>query len=136
MAEYELFRWDQYKVFRKITKKLARSGVDRKNVLAYSIPNNAFSTADSIYTTYASGGPLLQQPHAVEGRDGQECSRPPPPESATLGMQEAITDFALLPNDGWTVHRPLPVVADDSPIAEMDRQDGCWAATTAPTTPT
>ena len=32
--EYELMRWDRYKVFIGITKKLARSGADRKNLLA------------------------------------------------------------------------------------------------------
>src|SRR5688572_25918709 len=46
VAEYELFRWDKYSVFTDMTKKLTRSGTDRKNILGYSPLNNGFSTAD------------------------------------------------------------------------------------------
>jgi hypothetical protein len=98
VGEYELIRWDKYAVFTGITKKLTRSGVDRCNVLAYAIPNNSFSTTDPVYTTYAEEA-LCATSHALL-RGGTGANRPSTDvDISYLGMQEAITDFALLTNE-------------------------------------
>jgi hypothetical protein len=81
-----------------MTKKLTRSGVDRKNIIAYAIPNNAFSTADTVYTTY-SGEALCSNAHALL-RGGTGKNAPTNPVALSyLGMQEAITDYMLLTNE-------------------------------------
>ncbi len=115
VAEYELIRWDKYGVFTDITKKLARSGVDRKNVLAYAILNNAFSTTDSTYTTYA-GEALAETTHTLL-RGGTAKNAPTVSVGLSyLGLQEAITDYMLLPNeDGlFILLNPSKVIAHPS----------------------
>lgn len=98
VAEYELIRWDKHGVFVNITKKLNRSGVDRKNVVTHAILNNFFSTADSTYTTWA-GEALGSTAHTLlRGGTGKNA-----PTVATalsyLGLQEAITDYMMLVNE-------------------------------------
>jgi len=96
--EYELMRWDRYKVFIGITKKLARSGADRKNLLAYSILNNSFSTADPVYTTYSNEA-LISATHALQ-RGGTAKNAPSSAVGLSyLGIQEALTDFMLAKNE-------------------------------------
>lgn len=96
--EYELMRWDRYQVFVNVTKKLARSGVDRKNILAYSILNNSLSTSDSVYQTYASEV-LCTTAHVLQ-RGGTAKNAPSSAVGLSyLGMQEAITDFLVTPNE-------------------------------------
>lgn len=97
VAEYELIRWEKYGVFSKMTRKLARSGVDRKNVIAYAILNNAF-TATAPYTTY-NGEALIATSHALL-RGGTFGNRPAVATGLSyLGMQEAITNFSLMVNE-------------------------------------
>lgn len=98
VAEYELIRWDKYGVFTGITKKLARSGADRKNLIAHAIPNNAFSTASSIYTVY-NGEALCDTTHVLL-RGGTGKNAPTVSVGLSyLGIQEAVTDFALTVNE-------------------------------------
>lgn len=98
VMEYELVRWDKYRVFTRIAKLLKRSGVDRKNITAYSILNNSLATSDPVYQTY-SGEALCSTAHVLlRGGTGKNA-----PTTAAdisyLGMQEAITDFDLLENE-------------------------------------
>lgn len=105
--EYELMRWERYSVFVNITKKLTRSGVDRKNLLAYSILNNSLSTADPVYQTYA-GEVLCTTAHALL-RGGTAKNAPSSAVGVSyLGLQEAITDFMLLPNEDGLFIRLSP----------------------------
>ena len=98
VGEYELIRWDKYGVFTGITKKLTRSGVDRKNVLAYSIPNNAISASSSVYQTY-SGENLISTAHSTL-RGGTAKNAPTNAVDLTyLGMQEAISDYMQMVNE-------------------------------------
>lgn len=93
VAEYELLRWDQYARFKNITKQLAIAGKDRKNLLAYAIPNNAFSTANPIYTTHRSEA-LCSNSHALLRGIGTGKNAPSTAIDLTyLGLQEARTDF-------------------------------------------
>lgn len=52
VLEYELGRHDQYSIFDGFAAEMAKSAVDRCNILAYSILNNFFSTGDSRFTIY------------------------------------------------------------------------------------
>lgn len=98
VLEYELVRWEKYGVFTDVTKMMARSGVDRKNVVSYAILNNGFSTADSTYTTY-SGEALFDDAHVLL-RGGTGKNAPTTPVALSyLGIQEGITDFATLTNE-------------------------------------
>ena len=115
VAEYELIRWDKFGVFADITRKLSRSGTDRKNVVTYAILNNAFSTADSIYTTW-NGEALCETTHQLL-RGGTAKNAPTVAVGLSyLGMQEAITDYMLLPNeDGlYIVLSPKTVICHPS----------------------
>jgi len=98
VAEYELIRWDKYSVFTGITKKLARSGTDRKNIIAHAILNNSFSTADPVYTTYANEALCANSHTLLRGGTGKNAPSSPVGLSY-LGIQEAITDYDLLVNE-------------------------------------
>jgi hypothetical protein len=106
--EYELMRWDRYQVFVNVTKKLTRSGVDRKNLLAFSILNNSMNSgAGAEYKTYASEI-LCTTAHALQ-RGGTAKNAPSAAVGVSyLGMQEAITDFQLLPNEDGLFIRLSP----------------------------
>jgi hypothetical protein len=98
VIEHELMRWDKYGIFKPITRKLAWSGQDRKNITAYAILNNSFSTADAKYTTYA-GEALCSTAHVLL-RGGTAKNRATAPTALSyLGMQEALTDFQLMTNE-------------------------------------
>jgi hypothetical protein len=98
VIEHELRKWDKYSVFGRITRKLAWSGQDRKNITAYAILNNGFSTADAVYTTYASEA-LFSTSHALL-RGGTAKNAPTTAVAVSyLGLQEAMTDFRLLTNE-------------------------------------
>lgn len=52
VIQYEVVRWDLYSVYNKVAKELAKTAMTRYDLEAYAILNNAFSTADAIYTDY------------------------------------------------------------------------------------
>lgn len=54
VVQYEVFRWDLYGIFKPISKELAKTAMTRYDLVAYSVLNNAFSTADATYTDYRS----------------------------------------------------------------------------------
>lgn len=66
VLEYELTRHDQYAVFDGFAREMAKSAVDRCNILAYSILNNFFSTSDSRFTIYSAEA-LGSTTHALLG---------------------------------------------------------------------
>mgnify|MGYP001603303243 CR=1 FL=1 len=98
VAEYELIRWEKYGVFKGITKKLSRSGVDRKNVLAHAILNNSFVSTDAAYTVH-NGEALIATSHALL-RGGTTSNRPATATALSyVGLQEALTSFATAVNE-------------------------------------
>lgn len=98
VAEYELVRWDKYDVFDSMEDELAKSAVDRCNIQVTSIFNNAFSTADSVYTTYSSEA-LGSTTHSLLG--GGTTSNRSDTDAALsyAGLQEARTDFLKMQNE-------------------------------------
>lgn len=98
VIEHELLKWDQYGKFTKPTKMMARSGIDRKNILAYSILNNAFSTSDAVYQTY-NGEVLCTSSHVLL-RGGTGANAPASAVGITyVGIQNGLTDLALTENE-------------------------------------
>ncbi len=96
--EYELMRWDLYKVFVNITRKLARSGVDRKNILAWSILVNSLSTSDTVFQTYQTQT-LCNTAHTLQ-RGGTAANRPTTAVGLSyLGIQQALIDYGKLINE-------------------------------------
>lgn len=96
--EYEMMRWDLYKVFINITRKLARSGVDRKNILGWSILNNSLTTSDAVYQTYQSQT-LCNTAHTLQ-RGGTIANRPAAATGLSyLGIQAGVTDFMNMVNE-------------------------------------
>src|SRR5688572_6224940 len=98
VAEYELIRWDKYAIFGDMTRELTKSAVDRCNILAASIFNNGFSTADPVYTVYNSEA-LFSTSHALLG--GGTISNRSSSDAALsyLALQTARTAFATLKNE-------------------------------------
>jgi hypothetical protein len=96
--EYELIRWDKYDVMDDATKAMTASGVHRKNLLAYSIINNAISASSSVYQTY-NGDNLIAAAHTtLRGATAKNKSTAPVAVSY-LGLQEGLADFRLLVNE-------------------------------------
>lgn len=95
VLEYELIRWDQYMVFKKVVKMLNRSGVDRKNVISHAILNNSITSTDPVFQTY-KGENLVDVAHTLL-KGGTSKNQPSSPVGLTyLGLQEAITDFRTI----------------------------------------
>ncbi len=98
IAEYELIRWDLYDIFDMMEDEMARSAVDRCNIQATSILNNAFSTADAVYTTYAAES-IADATHALLG-GGTTTNRSSTNAALSYsGLQEARSDFMTLQNE-------------------------------------
>lgn len=56
VVEYEAMRWDLYGVFEGLPEELAKSAVDRYNVLGYALYNNSFNAnSNSAYQIIAGG---------------------------------------------------------------------------------
>lgn len=99
VAEYEIIRWDKYAVFTQMTRKLTRSGVDRMNVIAYAILNHSLDASPPEEYQVYHGGPICSTAQPLL-RGGTARNRSASDVALSyLGMQEAITDFALLPNE-------------------------------------
>lgn len=107
VAEYELIRWDKYDVFGDMTRELARSAVDRCNILAHSPFNFGFSTADPTYTVY-NGEPLFSNAHVLLG-GGTTKNRPDSDVALSyLALQQARVDLSLLKNERGLFVRTTP----------------------------
>jgi hypothetical protein len=98
VAEYELTRWDLYGIFNEMESEMARSAVDRCNIQATAILNNAFSTANAVYTTY-SGEALGSATHALLG-GGTTTNRSATDAALSYAaLQEARSDFMTMKNE-------------------------------------
>lgn len=98
VAVFELLEWERYSIFSEITKLMARSGVYTKNLIAWEILNQSFSTTDSRYTIY-NGEVLCHAAHVLL-RTGTNKNTPATPIALDwLGIQEGMIDFQLLKNE-------------------------------------
>lgn len=100
LVTYEAAKWELYGAFSKVTKKLARSGNDRKQRLTHDILNNSFSAPSATYQTYASEN-LISTAHALLRAGAGTAKNAPSTASALayLAVIEALTDFKNLPDE-------------------------------------
>lgn len=98
VIQYEVIRWDLFKVFRPITQSLAKSAVTRYDLVAFGIPNNAFSTATAAYTDYR-GEALCATTHTrMDG--GTWKNRPTTDIGLSMtALQQGIEDMRLTVNE-------------------------------------
>lgn len=98
VIEYEAIRWDLYGVFDGLAEELAKSAVDRYNIVGHSVLNNSFSAPSATYQIY-NGDHICDTSHTR--LDGGTWSN----ESSDsiglsyLGIQQAKTDLAKLVNE-------------------------------------
>lgn len=96
--EYEAMRWELYGIFESLPRELARSAVERYNLVGHSVLNNSFLAPNSKYQTHQSENLVSTTHTRLDG--GTWTNR-----SATdvglsyLGIQEALIDFAKLVNE-------------------------------------
>lgn len=96
VAEYELARWDQYRVFDAMSSKLSYSGLYTKNLLGFSIFNNAFSTSAGSEYLIHNGEALCDVNHVLTRSSTTAVGKNHPTTASDLNylsIQEAITDF-------------------------------------------
>ncbi len=98
VVQYEVFRWDLYAIFKPISKELARTAATRYDLVAYALLNNAFSTADPVYTDYRGEAICAVSHTRLDG--GAWKNRP----SKDIGLSQsaiqiATTDLRKTVND-------------------------------------
>jgi hypothetical protein len=90
VIQYEALRWDLHSIFPKLMKNLAKSAVDRQNLVAYSVLLNAFSSTDTTFLTH-QGEALFTDTHTR--LDGGTWSNAGTVGISYLGFQEARTEL-------------------------------------------
>lgn len=98
VIQYEVIRWDLFKVFKPITQDLAKTAGTRYDLVAFGIPNNAFSTSNSAYTDYR-GEALCAVSHTrLDG--GTWKNRPTTDIGLSMtALQQGIEDLTLTVNE-------------------------------------
>lgn len=98
VIQYEVFRWDLFDAYKTVTEDLAKTANVRYELVAYALFNNAFSTADPVYTDYR-GEALVSITHTrLDGGTWQ--NRPSAPVGLSmLALQIATTILGLTVND-------------------------------------
>lgn len=98
IIQKEAWDWDLYGVIRDMTKYLAKSAVDRYNLVAYSILNNSFSTTDAVFQTY-QGEALVKLAHTRMDA-GTWKNRPTTNLGLSyLALMQANIDMRKLPDE-------------------------------------
>ena len=98
IIQYEVIRWDLYDVFEPIVRELAKSAIDRYNLVAYKFLNEAFTTTDPNYQTYQLEVPVTQTHTRLDG--GVWSNRLANDEGISyIGMQEALILLRKLVNE-------------------------------------
>jgi hypothetical protein len=120
-VQYEVIRWDLYDVFQPVTKELARTAVQRYDLVAYGLPNNAFSTSNSVYTDY-NGEAFCATSHTrMDG--GTWKNRPTTDVGLSMtAIQTATTDLKKTVNDRGMY------LADMKPAKLMVAVENEWLA--------
>lgn len=98
VMQYEVMRWDLFKTFTPLGKELAKTAITRYDLVAYGLWNNAFSTADSVYTNYNSEA-ICSTSHARMD-SGTWKNRPTTDIGlSTTALQTATTDIRKTVNN-------------------------------------
>lgn len=98
IIQYEVLRWDLYDVFEPIVRELAKSAVDRYNLVAYKFINEAFTTTDPNYLTYQGEVPVTATHKRLDG--GTWSNQLPNNDALSyLGMQAALIVLRKLVNE-------------------------------------
>lgn len=107
----EMLEWDQYGVFGQVTKWLAKSGADRKNIIGAFMLNEGFATTNQ---TIYNGEALFSATHALLRTGAGTASNKPAVASGLsyLAMQSALTNFSTqVDEDGlYTILMPTLLV--------------------------
>lgn len=121
VIQYEALRWDLYHVFDDLMGALAKSAIDRYNLVAYSVLTNSFSTSDTTYQTY-QGEVLFTDTHSR--LDGGTWSNASTTGLSYLGFQEARTELKR------TVDERGHFMADVNPRTIITSPEQEWIAET------
>ena len=82
VLQYEVFRWDLFGAYKPVTEDLAKTANVRYELVAYALFNNAFSTADPVYTDYRNEA-LCSVTH-TRGDGGTWQNRPSSPVGLSM----------------------------------------------------
>ena len=96
--DHEALEWDLYGVFSGLPQELAKSAVDRYNVLGYSVYNNSFSAPSADYEIY-SGENMISATHARLDGGTWSNSLTGNPSIAYLALQDVIINLSRLVNE-------------------------------------
>lgn len=98
IIEYEAMRWEQYGIFDGLPEELAKSAMDRYNIVGHSYLNNSFVPPSSMYQTYRSED-LVTTAHTR--MDGGAWSNESTDSIGLsyLGIQQAKIDIGLTVNE-------------------------------------
>lgn len=98
VIQHEVFQWDLFGAYKPVTEDLARTAQTRYELVAYAIFNNAFSTADPVYTDYNNEA-LIAITHTRLDR-GTWQNRPSAPVGLSMmALQIATTLIKKTVND-------------------------------------
>jgi hypothetical protein len=98
VIQYEVMRWDLYKVFKPVTMQLAKSAQTRYDLVAFGLLNNGFSTANSAYLDYRGDAICATSHSRLDG--GTWKNRPTQDMGLSMNaLQTATTDMKKTPND-------------------------------------
>lgn len=123
VVQYEVLRWDLFSVFKPITQELAKSAVTRYDLVAYGLPNNAFSTATGAYVDYRGEAFCSTSHSRLDG--GTWKNRPSTDIGLSMtALQQGIEDLRL------TVNERGMYSADMSPTMLMTTVTNDWLAHT------
>lgn len=99
VIEYEAIRHDQYNILSgDLARELSKSAVDRCNILAYAILNNAFVTTDSRFTIY-NGEAICSTSHALLGGGTLSNRVASNPALTYTSLQTGRTMFMTMQNE-------------------------------------
>ena len=122
VIQYEVIRWDLYSIFEPVVRELAKSAVDRYNLIAYKLLNEHTTTTDSNYLTYQGEVPVTQTHTRLDG--GSWSNRLANDEGVSYeGFQKAIILLRKLVNERGRFVRVVP----DKVIVPVDTK---WIALT------
>lgn len=98
VIEYEAMKWDLYGVFDGMPEELAKSAVDRYNVLGYSVYNNSFSAPSADFQIY-SGENMISTSHARLDGGTWSNQLTDNPALSYLALQDARNNLSYLVNE-------------------------------------
>jgi len=98
VVEWEAMKWDWYGIFEGLPNELAKSAVERYNIVGHSVLNNSFSAPSTDYKTFQSENMVSTSHTRLDGGTWSNRSSTDVGLSY-LGLQQARIDFAKLVNE-------------------------------------